>query len=472
MRKLWVVVVGVGLVSGVIAAGGMYVWLRAEQPPSPTIVVPMRGLRLEEGPASGSFVEAARKATPSVVFIRAFGERVAGEDFWGFWGLWMPRSQQVYSAGSGVVWSEDGYIVTNFHVVRDASQIRVTFPDKRTLPARLVGADAGVDIALLKVEAKGLPPLPLANSDSVQIGEWVLAIGNPYNLTYTVTAGIISARGRNLNLLQGSFPLESFLQTDAAINPGNSGGALVNLKGQLVGINTAIASRTGSYVGYGFAIPVNIVRKAVEDLKQYGLVQRAFLDLEATDFLEGDATGLSAEELEGLYVGRVRPGGAADKAGIRVGDHLLAVNGVPVQTQAELLERLAQHRPGDKVKLTYRRNGRLYETTAVLTNEEGEPTLLRRQIYRSEKLGADIVPLSKRECEELGVSGGYRIQNLRAGPLMQMGLSEGFVILSLNNYLPRSPQELEEVLSSVRGRLVLHGVDAQKRQVTLSFIMR
>ncbi|RMF50049.1 MAG: PDZ domain-containing protein [Bacteroidetes bacterium] len=384
----------------------------------------------------------------------------------------MPRSQQVYSAGSGVVWSQDGYIVTNFHVVRDASQIRVTFPDKRTLPARLVGADAGVDIALLKVDATGLPSLPLANSDSVQIGEWVLAIGNPYNLTYTVTAGIISARGRNLNLLQGSFPLESFLQTDAAINPGNSGGALVNLRGQLVGINTAIASRTGSYVGYGFAIPINIVRKAVEDLKQYGLVQRAFLDVEVTDFLEGDATGLSSQELEGLYVGRVRPGGAADKAGIKVGDHLLAVDGVPVQTQAELLERLAQHRPGDKVKLTYRRNGRLYETSAVLTNEDGEPTILRRQVYHSEKLGADLVPLSKRECEELGVERGYRVLNLRSGLLAQMGVTEGFVILSLNNYLPRSPQELEEVLSGVRGRLILQGVDAQRRQVTLSLFMR
>mgnify|MGYP000589705841 CR=1 FL=1 len=472
MRKLWVLVVGVGLVSGVVAAGGMYLWFRANLQPSPAIVVPMRSMRLEEGPVNGSFVEAARKATPSVVFIRAFGERVAGEDFWGFWGLWMPRSQQVYSAGSGVVWSQDGYIVTNFHVVRDASQIRVTFPDKRTLPARLVGADAGVDIALLKVDATGLPSLPLANSDSVQIGEWVLAIGNPYNLTYTVTAGIISARGRNLNLLQGSFPLESFLQTDAAINPGNSGGALVNLRGQLVGINTAIASRTGSYVGYGFAIPVNIVRKAVEDLIRYGLVQRAFLDLEVTDFLEGDATGLSSQELEGLYVGRVRPGGAADKAGIKVGDHLLTVDGVPVQTQAELLERLAQHRPGDKVKLTYRRNGRLYETTAVLTNEDGEPTILRRQVYHSKKLGADIVPLSKRECEELGVEGGYRVLNLRSGLLAQMGVTEGFVILSLNNYFPRSPQELEEVLSGVRGRLILQGVDAQRRQVTLSLFMR
>jgi S1-C subfamily serine protease len=372
-----------------------------------------------------------------------------------------------------VVWSSDGYIVTNFHVVRDANRILVTFPDKRTLPAELVGADAGVDIALLKVKATGLPPLPLANSDSVQIGEWVLAIGNPYNLTYTVTAGIISARGRNLNLMQGPLPLESFLQTDAAINPGNSGGALVNLKGQLVGINTAIASRTGSYVGYGFAIPVNIVRKVVEDLRQYGMVQRAFLDVEVSDFTEEPNTGLSAEELEGLYVGRVIPGGAAAKAGLKAGDHLLAIDGIPVQTQAELFERLAQHRPGDKVKITYKRAGRIYETTATLTNEEGEPVLLRRTTYHSEKLGADIVPLSAREAQTLGVERGFRVQNLRGGGLLsRLGLTEGFVILSINNYLPETPQELEELLTRVRGRIVIQGVDAQGRQSYFSFDFR
>lgn len=474
MRKVvwWVLLAFV--VGGVGGAVGHWLMERSEgQPSAQMVMVPMRGVGWPGGPASSEFVAAARKATPSVVFIRAFGERVAGDEFWSFWGLWMPRSQPVYSAGSGVVWSSDGYIVTNFHVVRDANRILVTFPDKRTLPAELVGADAGVDIALLKVKATGLPPLPLANSDSVQIGEWVLAIGNPYNLTYTVTAGIISARGRNLNLMQGPLPLESFLQTDAAINPGNSGGALVNLKGQLVGINTAIASRTGSYVGYGFAIPVNIVRKVVEDLRQYGMVQRAFLDVEVSDFTEEPNTGLSAEELEGLYVGRVVPGGAAAKAGLRAGDHILAIDGVPVQTQAELLERLAQHRPGDKVKITYKRAGRVYETTATLTNEEGEPVLLRRTVFHSEKLGADLVPLSQREAQTLGVERGFRVQNLRGGGLLsRLGISEGFVILSVNNYLPETPQELEELLTRIRGRIVIQGVDAQGRQSYFSFDFR
>ncbi|MCS7297650.1 MAG: trypsin-like peptidase domain-containing protein [Bacteroidia bacterium] len=471
MRRLLPLVVGV--VSAGVAGTGVYLFLREKGSPAvPVTVVPLRQIRLDETPGGTAFIEAARKATPAVVFIRAYGERLAGDDFWSYWGLWLPRTQRIYSAGSGVVWSRDGYIVTNFHVVKDATRILVTFADKRTLEAELVGADAGVDIALLKVKATNLSPLLPANSDSVQIGEWVLAIGNPYNLTYTVTAGIISARGRNLNLLQGSLPLESFLQTDAAINPGNSGGALVNLKGQLVGINTAIASRTGSYVGYGFAIPVNIVRKVVEDLKSYGIVQRAFLDIETLDLAEEKIGDASPEELQGLYVGRVYPGGAADKAGLRTGDILLAIEDMPVQTQAELLERLAQHRPGDKVKLLYRRQGKLYETMAVLTNEDGETKLLRREIYRSEALGADIVPISAREAEKWGVRRGFRIQNLRSGILSQMGLSEGFILLKLNGYTPESPKELEELLQKVRGRLVIEGIDAQGRQVYLTFTMR
>lgn len=472
MRKMLLWGAAIGLVAGAVGAGIAYLTIAPRPQPVQTIVVPLRSTRWTESGEAPSFIEAAKRATPSVVFIRAYGERTAGDEFWSFWGLWMPRSQQIYSAGSGVIWSSDGYIVTNFHVVREASRILVTFANKTTLQAELVGADAGVDIALLKVKAQNLPPLPLANSDSVQIGEWVLAIGNPYNLTYTVTAGIISARGRNLNLLQGPLPLESFLQTDAAINPGNSGGALVNTRGQLVGINTAIASRTGSYVGYGFAIPVNIVRKVVEDLKNYGLVQRAFLDVEVSDFTEELTTDLSAQELQGLYIGRVTPNGAAAKAGLKVGDYILAIDGKPVQTQAELLERLAQHRPGDKVRLTYRRGERTYETPATLTNEEGEPTLLRRTIYRSQKLGADIIPLSSREADNLGVKGGFRLQNVRSGILSQLGLGEGFVILSLNGYLPSSPQELEEILSKVRGRLTIQGLDAQGRMLTYSFYMR
>ncbi len=471
MRKLglWVCV---ALAAGALA-GALTSWWMQKPAPSPSkevIYLPMRQTRLE-APGDQGFVRAAQKATPSVVFIRGISERVAGDDFWSYWGLWLPRSQRVYSAGSGVVWRADGYIVTNFHVVREATQILVSLPDKRTFEAELVGGDAGVDIALLKVHAKNLTSLPLANSDSVQIGQWVLAIGNPYNLTYTVTAGIVSARGRNLNLLQGSLPIESFIQTDAAINPGNSGGALVDLEGRLVGINTAIASRTGSYVGYGFAIPANIVRKAVDDLLQYGLIQRAFLDADVQD-VPPNAEGASVENLVGVYVVAVEPDGAAAKAGLQRGDHLLAVDGRPVQTQAELLEYLAQKRPGDRVRLQVQRGGKALDISVILTNEDGEPTLLQRKAYRSDFLGADLMPISRREAQTLGVRFGIRITNLRAGLLADMGLSEGFILTGINGYAPRSAEEVEQILRSTRGRLTIEGVTPQGARVFQSYYRR
>lgn len=478
MRRL-ILIIAIALLAGLIGGSIAGFWITEHTSPvtdstpqeNPVVYLPLRQARYQS-PTDESFVEAARRATPSVVFIRGYGERMAGDDFWSFWGLWLPRSQPVYTAGSGVVWSSDGYIVTNFHVVRDVQRILVSFPDKRTLEAEFIGGDAGADIALLKVKATGLTPLPLANSDSIAIGQWVLAIGNPYNLTYTVTAGIISARGRNLNLLRSPLPIESFIQTDAAINPGNSGGALVNLSGELVGINTAIASRTGSYVGYGFAIPVNVVRKVVADLKEFGIVQRAFLDVEVQDLPEEGPTTVSPAELYGLFVKAVYPNGAADKAGLRPGDRILKIDGIPVQTQAELSERLAQKRPADKVRITYKRQNQILETTAILTNEDGEAALLRRRPYRSEALGAEILPISRREATELGLKRGFRIANLRSGLLTQMGLQEGAIIVSINRYIPETPEELEKILLSNRGRLLIEGVDTYGRPFTYSFYQR
>jgi len=473
MRKVGLVLAG-ALLAGFLGGTAAGFWMskrQASERQTPVVYLPLREARYQ-GPPEGGFVQAAHRATPSVVFIRGYSERMAGEDFWSFWGLWMPRSQSVYTAGSGVVWSSDGYIVTNFHVVRDAQRILVSFPDKRTLAAEYIGGDANADLALLKVKATGLPPLPLANSDSIAIGQWVLAIGNPYNLTYTVTAGIISARGRNLNLLRGPLPIESFIQTDAAINPGNSGGALVDLSGRLVGINTAIASRTGSYVGYGFAIPVNIVKKVVADLREFGVVQRAFLDADVQDLPEEGPTTASPGELSGLFVKAVYPGGTAEKAGLRPGDRILKVDGHPLQKQAELAEKLAQKRPGDKIRLTYKRGEQILETTATLTNEDGEPVLLRRKFYRSDALGADLVPISKREATELGIRRGVRITNLRNGLLAQMGLQEGVIIIAVNRYTPESPEELEKILLSSRGRLVIEGVDAYGKPFMYSFFQR
>jgi len=477
MRKIGLMLL-FALIAGMVGGGVVALWWHRSAVPTaspstqgPAVYLPMYPTRYGE-PLEQGFVEGARRATPAVVFIRGYGERMAGEDFWNFWQLWLPRSQPIYSAGSGVVWSSDGYIVTNFHVIREAQRILVSFSDKRTLEAEVVGVDAGADLALLKVRVTGLTPLPLANSDSIAIGQWVLAIGNPYNLTYTVTAGIISARGRNLNLLQGPLPLESFIQTDAAINPGNSGGALVDLSGRLVGINTAIASRTGSYVGYGFAIPVNIVRKVVADLKEFGVVQRAFLDADVRDLPSDEPIAASAAELEGVFIRSVYSGGAAEKAGLRPGDRLLKIDGLPVQTQVELAERLAQKRPGDKVRLTYRRQQQILETTLLLTNEDGEPTLLQRKIYRSENLGADLVPISRREAADLGLRKGIRVTNVRGGLLAQMGLSEGFIIISVNRYVPDSPEELEKILLSTRGGLAIEGMTPQGMRTYMSFYRR
>jgi len=478
MRKLSLTLPA-ALLAGLIGGAAASLWISkrlssatpSPQPEHPVVYLPLQQARYQS-PTDESFVEAAKRATPSVVFIRGYGERMAGDDFWNFWGLWLPRSQPLYTAGSGVVWSSDGYIVTNFHVVRDAQRILVSFPDKRTLQAEFIGGDAGADIALLKVNATGLKPLPLANSDSIAIGQWVLAIGNPYNLTYTVTAGIISARGRNLNLLRSPLPIESFIQTDAAINPGNSGGALVNLAGQLLGINTAIASRTGSYVGYGFAIPVNVARKVVGDLKEFGIVQRAFLDADVQDLPDEGPTTASPDELYGVFVKAVYPNGAAEKAGLRPGDRILKIDGLPVQTQAELSERLAQKRPADKVRITYKRQNQILETTVVLTNEDGEAALLRRKPYRSNALGADLIPISRREATELGLKRGFRIANLRSGLLTQMGLQEGFIIVAINRYTPESPEELEKILLSNRGRLLIEGFDSYGRPFTYSFYQR
>ncbi|KAB2821325.1 MAG: trypsin-like serine protease, partial [Paludibacter sp.] len=253
-------------------------------------------------------------------------------------------------AGSGVIISEDGYIVTNNHVIDKSKEIEVVLNDKRTYSATVVGADPNTDIALLKIDEKNLPYIIFGNSDSLKVGEWVLAVGNPFNLTSTVTAGIVSAKARNINILNSAMPIESFIQTDAAVNPGNSGGALVNQRGELVGINTAIASRTGSYAGYSFAVPTTIVRKVVDDLKEFGEVQRALLGVVITTVTADVAQDYNLGKIEGVYVDNVSDNGAAKEAGIRSGDVIIAVGNKKVNTNAELQEAVSQYRPGDDVK--------------------------------------------------------------------------------------------------------------------------
>ena len=288
-----------------------------------------------------------------------------------------------YSAyGSGVIISDDGYIVTNNHVVQDAERISVTLNDKRVLQARLVGNDPATDLAVLKVEAKDLKAIPFGNSDSARVGQPVLAIGNPFNLTSTVTAGIISAKARNVGIIDNNrgmeSPIESFIQTDAAVNPGNSGGALVDAQARLIGVVTAIASADGYYTGYSFAIPANLAQKVVDDLKRYGHVQRGYLGVQVVEMTSELADQMGIDGVKGVLIARVVADGAASRAGLQKGDLLLSVAGVQVNSFAEMMEEIGRHAPGDHVDISYYRNGKTHATTVTLTNAQGTTEIVRR----------------------------------------------------------------------------------------------
>ncbi|MCZ2355932.1 MAG: trypsin-like peptidase domain-containing protein [Bacteroidia bacterium] len=419
------------------------------------------------------FITASNVSTPSVVFIKTLSNSNTRihDDFWGFWDFFGNRGPATNS-GSGVIVSQDGYVITNNHVVDKADKIEVVLNSKQTYIAKVIGTDPSTDLALLKIEAVNLKPIIMAaNSDLLQIGEWVLAVGNPFNLTSTVTAGIVSAKGRNINVVAGQFPIESFIQTDAAINPGNSGGALVNLKGELVGINTAIASKTGSFNGYGFAIPINIVKKVIRDLREYGEVQRAFAGLEVIDIDADIAKKIGDNTFLGVLISEVFSDGAAAQAGLKAGDVILKVDNVETNSKAMFLERLSYYRPGEKIKLFVKRKAGTTEFTLTLTNKEGTIGVLKNETITSNSLGADFTPLSKVEKQKMGVAYGYRISNLKSGKIASMGLPEGFVILSINQVRPSTIEELIGLLESSRGRLTIEGMHPNGSKGTYSFFM-
>lgn len=339
--------------------------------------------------ASRSYVDltsAAEQSVHAVVHIKTtFLYRTSGwddffsgsfwEDFFNFSSPFGTHEQQVMGAGSGVIISADGYIVTNNHVVENAQDITVTLNDKREFPATIVGTDPQTDLALVKIECDGLPTLTFGNSDQVRIGEWVLAVGNPFNLTSTVTAGIVSAKARNLDILGENTSIESFIQTDAAVNQGNSGGALVNASGELIGINSAIASHTGYYTGYSFAIPSNIARKVVGDLKEYGMVQRAVLAVTIQEVDNNVAQELNLPQVKGVCITSVADDGAAYRAGLQQYDVITAINGTEVNSVSELREVMAQYSPGDRVEVAYLRDGSSHKTPLTLLNSEGTTQL-------------------------------------------------------------------------------------------------
>lgn len=406
---------------------------------------------------------AAEKAVNSVVYIKVVtnsrtqtitGFRDPFEDFFGdFFGRGGGSQQRKIQtpkrtgAGSGVILTEDGYIVTNNHVVQEADEITVKLNDNREFKARIIGTDATTDLALIKVETKDLPAIKVASSDDLKLGQWVLAIGNPFSLTSTVTAGIVSAKARSLGAKPGS--IESFIQTDAAINPGNSGGALVNQQGELVGINAMIYSQTGSYAGYGFAIPTTIMNKVVSDLRTYGTVQRALVGISGQDVStyidqqkeEGKEVDLGT--VNGIYVAEVTPDGAASRAGIKPGDVITTIDGKKIEKFGELQEVMANHKPGDKVNITYMRDKKTHTATLTLRNIQGTTTAVKT--VDTEAMGAAMRALTDKEKEELGLSYGLLITAIRDGKMKEAGLSKGLIILKVNDKEMRTIEDFEDI---------------------------
>ena len=353
-------------------------------------------------------------------------------------------------AGSGVILTADGYIVTNNHVVQDADELTVKLNDNREYKARIIGLDKTTDLALIKIEAEGLQPIKVANSDDLKLGEWVLAIGNPFSLTSTVTAGIVSAKARSLGATPGS--IESFIQTDAAINPGNSGGALVNARGELVGINAMLYSQTGSYAGYGFAIPTSIMNKVVEDLKKYGTVQRALLGISGSDVSAYiDAQRDKGNEVDlgtvnGIYVAEVTPDGAAAAAGLKAGDVITAIDGKTIEKFGQLQELLVNHRPGDKITVTYLRDRKQHTAQLTLRNIQGTTTAVRN--LDSESMGAALRPLTDKEKMQLSLPYGLVVSAIRDGKMKEAGLTKGLVIMKVNDREMRTIEDFEEAVKA------------------------
>ncbi|NBW32420.1 MAG: PDZ domain-containing protein [Cytophagia bacterium] len=388
---------------------------------------------------------------------------------WFFGDFFQQNPQTVLNSGSGVLLSADGYLVTNHHVVHQAQKIEVVLANKQTYTAELVGQDPGSDLALLKIQGNNLPFMAFANSSELRVGEWVLAVGNPFNLTSTVTAGIVSAKGRNLNLLNNMFPIEAFIQTDAAINPGNSGGALINTAGLLVGINTAILSKTGSYNGYGFAIPSNIVRKVVADLKEFGKVQRAFMGAEVEGLDERLRKEAGVDHLNGVFVTSVSPIGGAREAGLQAGDVLVGMDKVPLKSKADFDEQMSYRRPGETVEISLERNGKILIKKVRLTNLNGDTQIQKNQSVRSSELGCELEPLTQYELDRLKTTHGVRIASIQSGTLSRMGIREGFVITHINKAPVKTPSDLIEALSSVRGQTVIEGFDQNGGRAVYSF---
>ena len=424
------------------------------------------------------FTVTAEKVMDAVVHIRSTTARARGDESNPFGGgddlfeyFFGPRGnrpdsrqgnpQPSVGEGSGVIISPDGFIVTNNHVVADADDIEVTLHDNRSYKARLIGADPNTDLAVIQIEEKGLIALAFSDSDKVKVGEWVMAVGNPFNLNSTVTAGIVSAKGRNINILREQYAVESFIQTDAAINPGNSGGALVNLNGGLIGINTAIASPTGSYSGYGFAVPANIVSKIVNDLIEYGTVQRGFLGVTIRTVDAGLARDKGLKIIKGVYVDSLMEGSSAAKAGVKSGDVIVQIDGQNVTSSPELQEIVARHRPGDQLSLKVNRNGAEKSFSVTLNNRKGNTELAAKADDDDSllnTLGVELEEVPSSTAKKLGISGGLRVTSIGAGKIRKnTQMQEGFIITRVDGKPVATQADLLKALKGKSGGVMLEG---------------
>ncbi|BFK46822.1 MAG: Do family serine endopeptidase [Alistipes sp.] len=475
MKKAFLIL---GLVAVSAAAGGLTAWtvsadrgdsvayIEREVERTPALGTQFTSYQAEQYP---DLTYAAENAVKAVVNIEAIQQvempqRRGYDPFLEFFGIpqdygrgdGRPQYREQRAGGSGVIISEDGYIVTNNHVVDGASKLKVKLNDGRSFDAKLIGKDSATDLALLKVEGKELPTLAFGSSDALRLGEWVLAIGSPFDLQSTITAGIVSAKARQLGAIPNDFRIESFIQTDAAVNPGNSGGALVNTHGELVGINTLIKSQTGSYVGYSFAIPESIVRKVVVDLKEFGVVQRALLGVQFRvvdqDFLDTEGKELGIKDLGGAYVAAVVEGGAASEAGIRKGDVILDIDGVKIVEPSTLQEQIAKRRPNDTVKLSVKRDGKVKQFDVTLRNKAGKTELVTKEdVDVVDALGGKFADAGAKLCRELDIKGGVQVVGIKAdGILARARVKQGFVITHINDRPVYSLSDMQRMTEKVR----------------------
>ncbi|MBK9763872.1 MAG: trypsin-like peptidase domain-containing protein [Flavobacteriales bacterium] len=466
-----------GLAGALIALGGHQLLSKGELATANSkVATPVQFVNLPNGSGGTTstldFTYAAEHTVNAVVHVTTETAVNIQDPFAQFfWGYRARQQQQLrQGGGSGVIVSGDGYIMTNNHVVEGADKIMVHLNDNRAYEGKVIGRDPSTDLALLKIDAEDLAIVPYGNSDAVRVGEWVLAVGNPMNLTSTVTAGIVSAKARNINLLQYDasrdvFPIESFIQTDAAVNPGNSGGALVNAQGELVGINTAIASNNGQYAGYSFAVPVNIVQKVAADLLEFGSVQRAYIGVSIRDMDQKLAEETKVGRIRGVYVNGITDGGSAQNAGMMAGDVIVKVGNIEVNNVTQLQEQVGKFRPGNKVPITAVRKGIEQVFNMTLRGKEGTTVArVEPRISTSGMLGAEFELPSAQELKALNLTNGVKVTSVNGGKFRSTGIREGFIIISIDQVPVKDPAQLEQMLAKKRGGVLVEGVYANGKR--------